>query len=113
MSTIPSLIVSCWKWWSTDNTDGGLQQHKETVGSMEAMLREFGDVLKGGTSRSIARMFFTGVAPVAFSDGQSSLNMVTDTHLHTHLHTTLKHTHSHTHSHTLTHNTYTHTYIQH
>ena len=98
---MPLLIVSCWIF-KTDSTDGGLQQHTETVGSMEAMLREFGDVLKGGTSRSIARMFFTGVAPVAFSDGRLGLNMVTDTHLYTHLHTTLIHILTYTRTHTYT-----------
>ena len=57
----------------------GLKEYEDVVSGEESMLRNWGNMIKGGTVGStIARAFFTGVAPQAFSDGLSSLNMVKD-----------------------------------
>ena len=62
----------------TTSSDLGLGQYRSAVADKEAMLRSFGNVLKTGTMTVLRRMFFTGVTPMAFSDGLSSLNMVED-----------------------------------
>ena len=62
----------------TSKPDLGRQQYELVVSGKESMLRNWGNVIKEGTVRTIARAFFTGVAPQAFSDGLSSLNMVKD-----------------------------------
>jgi len=62
----------------TTSSDLGLGQYRSAVADKEAMLRSFGNVLKTGTMTVLRRMFFTGVSPMAFSDGLSSLNMVKD-----------------------------------
>ena len=62
----------------TSKPDLGLKQYKLIVSGKESMLRDWGNVIKAGTVGTIARAFFTGVTPVAFSDGLSSLNMVKD-----------------------------------
>jgi len=62
----------------TSQPDLGRQQYELVVSGKESMLRNWGNVIKTGTVRTIARAFFTGVAPQAFSDGLSSLNMVKD-----------------------------------
>ena len=63
----------------TSKPDLGLGQYERAVTGKESMLREWGNVIKEGTvGGTIARAFFTGVAPQAFSDGLSSLNMVKD-----------------------------------
>jgi hypothetical protein len=62
----------------TSQPDLGRQQYELVVSGKESMLRNWGNVIKEGTVRTIARAFFTGVAPQAFSDGLSSLNMVKD-----------------------------------
>ena len=62
----------------TTSSDLGLCQYLSTVADKEAMLRSFGNVLKTATMTVLRRMFFTGVTPMAFSDGLSSLNMVKD-----------------------------------
>jgi hypothetical protein len=57
----------------------GYAQYKANVADKESFLISLGNMLKTATeSGAIDRMFFTGVAPVAFSDGLSSLNMVED-----------------------------------
>lgn len=62
----------------TTGPDFGAVQYQKTVAGSEAMLRSFGNVLKQGTEGPIDKTFFTGVTPMAFSDGLSSLNMVLD-----------------------------------
>lgn len=62
----------------TSSADLGRNQYLATVADKESMLRNFGNVLKSATRTVLRRMFFTGVAPMAFSDGLSSLNMVED-----------------------------------
>jgi hypothetical protein len=62
----------------TANPDLGLKQYERIVAGRESMLRNWGNVIKAGTTRPIARALFTGVAPQAFADGLSSLNMVKD-----------------------------------
>jgi hypothetical protein len=63
----------------TTTSDLVLGQYLSAVADKEALLRSFvGDVLKTGTMTVLRRMFFTGVTPMAFSDGLSSLNMVED-----------------------------------
>jgi len=63
----------------TNKPDLGLKEYKAVVSGKESMLRNWGNVIKGGTvSSTIARAFFTGVAPQALGDGLSSLNMVDD-----------------------------------
>lgn len=62
----------------TSQPDLGRQQYEVVVSGKESMLRNWGNVIKEGTVRTISRAFFTGVAPQAFSDGLSSLNMVKD-----------------------------------
>ena len=49
--------------------DSGLEQ---------SILRDFGDMVKSGSSGPITRMFFTGIASMAFCDALSGLNMVSD-----------------------------------
>ncbi|KAJ1397053.1 hypothetical protein B484DRAFT_407130 [Ochromonadaceae sp. CCMP2298] len=56
-------------------SDHGLAEYKDLVSGSDSILRNWGDVIKIGTSDTIARSFFTGVHPV---DGLSSLNMVLD-----------------------------------
>ena len=58
--------------------DLGRAQYKSDVADKESLLRTFGNVLKTATRTVLKRMFFTGVTPMAFSDGLSSLNMVQD-----------------------------------
>jgi hypothetical protein len=62
----------------TSQPDLGRQQYEHVVSGKESMLRNWGNVIKEGTVRTIARAFFTGVVPQAFSDGLSSMNMVKD-----------------------------------
>jgi hypothetical protein len=63
----------------TTTSDLGYARYKESVADKESFLRTFGNVLKHGTEiGAIDRMYFTGVAPVAFCDSLSSLNMVRD-----------------------------------
>ena len=63
----------------TRKPDLGLEQYELAVSGKESMLRNWGNVIKEGTvDGTIAGAFFTGVAPQAFSDGLSSLNMVKD-----------------------------------
>jgi hypothetical protein len=63
----------------TSQPDLGRQQYELAVSGKESMLRNWGNVIKEGTvGGTIARAFFTGVAPQAFSDGLSSLNMMKD-----------------------------------
>lgn len=63
----------------TTNNDLGRAQYRNTVAVAESLLRELGNVLKTGTAMGvIKRMFFTGVTPMAFSDGLSSLDIVQD-----------------------------------
>lgn len=63
----------------TSKPDLGRAQYKLIVSGEESMLRSWGNTIKEGTvGATIARAFFTGIAPVAFSDGLSSLNMVKD-----------------------------------
>ena len=62
----------------TTSSDLGLSHYLSTVADKEAMLRSFGNVLKTATMTVLSRMFFTGVTPMAFCDGLSSLNMVKD-----------------------------------
>jgi len=49
----------------------GYNQYKSKVATNEAVLRNFGNVLKTATNTVLSRMFFTGVTPMAFSDGLS------------------------------------------
>ncbi|KAJ1402496.1 hypothetical protein B484DRAFT_437600 [Ochromonadaceae sp. CCMP2298] len=59
--------------------DLGRAEYKASVSGKEEMIRGWGNVIKEGTvGGTIARTFFTGVAPQAFSDGLSALNMVLD-----------------------------------
>jgi hypothetical protein len=62
----------------TTGRDLGRNQYEASVSSEESILRDFGNTLKSGTAGAIARMFFTGVTPIAFADGLSSLNIVLD-----------------------------------
>jgi hypothetical protein len=62
----------------TSKPDLGLKEYEAMVSGKESMLRNWGNMIKEGTVSCIARAFFTGVAPQAFSDGLSSLNMVKD-----------------------------------
>ena len=62
----------------TSKPDLGLKEYEAVVSGKESMLRSWGSVIKEGTASSIARAFFTGVAPHAFSDGLSGMNMVKD-----------------------------------
>ena len=63
----------------TSKPDLGLKEYEAVVSGKESMLMNWGNVIKSGTDGStIARAFFTGVAPQAFSDALSSLNMVKD-----------------------------------
>ncbi len=56
-----------------------VHQKTMTMARVESLLWNFGNVLKSGTtSGTIGRMFITGVAPVACTDGLSSLSMVED-----------------------------------
>jgi hypothetical protein len=74
-SFVNRLIMSV----DTGKPDSGLQQYEDLVKDKEDMLREWGACIKKGTNEGvIARSFFTGISPQAFSDGLSSLNMVTD-----------------------------------
>ena len=62
----------------TSKPDLGLKEYKAVVSDKESMLRSWGNVIKGGTVRSIARAFITGVVPPALSDSLSGLDMVKD-----------------------------------
>jgi hypothetical protein len=63
----------------TRQPDLGLAQYKRDVADKEQMLRHWGNVIKAGTvDATIARAFITGVAPFAFDDGLSSMDMVQD-----------------------------------
>ncbi|KAJ1400252.1 hypothetical protein B484DRAFT_471205 [Ochromonadaceae sp. CCMP2298] len=63
---------------NTSRSDNGLSEYKDLVSGQDSMLRNWGNFIKEGTCGTIARSFFTGVQPVAFADGLSSLNMVLD-----------------------------------
>jgi hypothetical protein len=63
----------------TSKPDIGLKEYNDVVVDKNSLLRNFGNVIKEGTAGDIiTRSFFTGVAPQAFCDGLSSLNMVSD-----------------------------------
>jgi len=58
--------------------DIGLKQYSHLISTNESILRNFGNMVKSGSSDAIARMFFTGITPMAFCDAFSGLNMVED-----------------------------------
>jgi len=58
--------------------DRGLKEYDRVIYSKESLIRAWGNVVKGGTSRVVKRIFATGVAPVAFADALSSLNIIDD-----------------------------------
>jgi hypothetical protein len=62
----------------TSVDDIGLKQYSHLIASKESILRAFGNMVKSGSRNAIARMFFTGVTPMAFCDALSGLNMVED-----------------------------------
>jgi hypothetical protein len=62
----------------TTGRDLGRNQYETSVSGGESILQDFGNTLKSGTAGAIARMFVTGVTPIAFADGLSSLNIMLD-----------------------------------
>lgn len=63
----------------TSTADGGYKQYVDHVKGTEGLLRNWGAIVKAATtSNTVARMYFTGVTPVAFADCLSSLNIVMD-----------------------------------
>jgi hypothetical protein len=62
----------------TSKPDLGRSQYETDVAGAERMIRSWGNVIKEGTVGTIARAFFTGVAPVAFDDGLSCLDIMHD-----------------------------------
>jgi hypothetical protein len=61
------------------SVDGiALKQYSRLIASKESILRGFRNMAKSGSSSVIARMFFTGITPMAFCDAISGLNMVQD-----------------------------------
>jgi hypothetical protein len=62
----------------TRASDLVLKQYEMIVADRQSMLISWGNVIKAGTTRAIARAFFTGVVPQAFSDGLAGLDNLKD-----------------------------------
>jgi Predicted AAA-ATPase len=67
--------------WRIDTSaaDMGAQECKvKLTDDALLLLQTFGDILKARCKNAIGRMYFTGVTPLALTDGSSGLNMVKD-----------------------------------